>query len=176
MLVILVIAVMLDMVNAMVTIVTWRLLPKGPTRPLKARLFGAAIGGVGAALLTKPQLEVLVAYLGYEKDAAFLATLFAFPFALPVSVGLGAWLLAEAVGGRSSKLGRPLGMSCLGALLGAALVLAPVYLVSGARHFVPETVVIALPIAGALLGLFLDGRFRERAEASGDAVVPLKAP
>ena len=165
MLTILVVALILDMCNAMVSIVTWRLLPKGVQRPLNARLFGAALGGVGGALLTKPQLELLVQYLGFMQEAAGMAILFAWPFALPVSVGLGAWLLSEAVGGRNAKLGRPLGMSLLGALLGAAVVFVPVFFVRAAGEFFVYQVAIALPILGAVLGLFLDARWRERAAA-----------
>ena len=169
MLIFFVIALMLDMCNAMVTVVTWRFLPKkGVQRPLHVRLFGGALGGLGGALLTKPQLELLVGFLGYMQEQAGMAVLFAFPFALPVSVGLGAWLLAEAVGGRTPKLGRPLGMSCLGALLGAALVFAPLFFVQGASEFFVYQLAFALPILGALLGLFLDGRWRERAAAQRD--------
>jgi uncharacterized membrane protein len=176
MLVCFVIAVMLDMCNALVAIVTWRLLPKGMRRPLNVRLFGAALGAVGGALLTRPQLEVLVQYLGYTGEAAGMVVLFAFPFALPVSVGLAAWLLAEAVGGRSPKLGRALGMSCLGALLGGALAFLPLFFVPGATRFIPYAVAIALPIVGAVLGLLLEGRWRERAEASGAEVDPRRSP
>jgi hypothetical protein len=158
MLAFLLIAVVVAMCDALLTAVAWKTLSRDSRRPPLARAIGAIAGAVAGAWLTERQLDFVVWQLGYFQEAGQLAIGFAYPFVLPATTGMGAWLFAETMGGRSARPWRAASKSYAGALIGAALVFLPMFLVPNAFLGIGHPIALGVPVAGSLLGLAIESR------------------
>jgi hypothetical protein len=154
------IAVVVAMCDALLAAGAWKALSRDSRRPPLARAIGAIAGAVAGAWLTEPQLGVVVWQLGYLHEAGQLAIGFTYPFVLPATTGMGAWLFAETMGGRSPMPWRAASKSYTGALIGTALVFLPMFLVPRAFTFlgIGHPIAVGAPIAGSLLGLAIESR------------------
>lgn len=82
-----------------------------------------------------------------------MAMLFTYPFSLPVLVAASTWLLAEMIGGRSSRPWFSAAVAFGGSFLGAALVFLPYFFISAASKVISYPIVLGGPIVGVLLAL-----------------------
>ena len=156
----LLIAGVLGACNALFAAVAWKVLSRDTRRPRLARAAGAVLGAMAGAWVTEPQLAFVVGQLGYVQEAAGIAIAFTFPFLLPVTTGMGGWLFAETAGGRSSRSWLAAAMSSAGTVLGAALILLPIYLGPGASPVISYPIVLGVPIAGSMFGLYFEARLK----------------
>jgi len=160
MLAFLLIAAVVATCDVLLAAVAWKALSRDSRRPPLARAIAAIAGAVAGAWLTEPQVGLVVGQLGYFEEAAGLAIGFTYPFVLPVTTGMGAWLFAETMGGRSATSWRAASKSCAGALIGATLVFLPIFLAPSAFTFleIGRPITLGVPIAGSLLGLAIESR------------------
>jgi hypothetical protein len=160
MLSLLLMAAVVAMCDALLAAVAWKALSRDARRSPLARAIGAIAGAVAGAWLTEPQLDFVVRQLGYFQEAGQLAIGFAYPFVLPATTGMGAWLFAETIGGRSATPWRAASKGYAGALIGAALVFLPTFLVPSAftSPGIGHPIALGVPVAGSLLGLAIETR------------------
>jgi len=165
----LLIAGALALVNAAIAAGIWIAFAKHTNRPRFARAIGALLGAATGACSAHPQLHYVFQYLcdrmwrlEFCGEPAGLAMFFIYPFSLPVTTGLATWLLAEVIGGRTSKSLASAGLCLLGAAVGAALVFLPLFFIPGVWHAtlrpILEPLQLALPAVGALLVLAIVDR------------------
>ena len=88
----------------------WTLLAKQVPRPWLARAGGALIGAAIGGWVSGPELGYVAARVCEQLrsevlcNASFLVPVFyLYPFILPATVALSAWLLAEIIGGRGAR-------------------------------------------------------------------------
>jgi hypothetical protein len=160
----LLIASLLVFVNAVIATGAWTLFAKHATRPRWARASGAVLGAAVGTGLAGPQLRyVFEAMCGYFPNDPMcdgslpVPVLILYPFTAPFTTGLFAWLLAEIGGGRGIKPLFTLGLTVLGAALGAALIFVPWYFIAAVDHSLPHPIrdilVLSVPALGALIAL-----------------------
>jgi hypothetical protein len=158
----LLIACVLALVNTVIAAGIWIALAKRTKRPRFARATGALLGAATGAWGASPQLEYVFRYLcdALQRvdlcgEPAGIAMIFIYPFSLPVTTGLGTWVLAEIIGGRTANSPFTATLCVLGAAIGAALVFLPLFFIPGEWHYraVLSPLTIALPVVGALLML-----------------------
>src|SRR4051812_18014574 len=128
MLALLLMAAVVAMCDALLVAVAWRALSRDSRRPPLARAVGALAGAVAGAWFTEPQLDFVVRQLGYFHEAGQLAIGSMYPLVLPATTGMGAWLFAETIGGRSATPWRAASKAYAGGLIGTALVFLPMFL------------------------------------------------
>jgi len=136
----------------------WMLFSSAASRPRLARAMGAIVGGVAGALFAEPQVAFVVQRLGYIQEAAGMKILFTFPFFLPLTTGLTAWLLSDMLGGRTRRPVRHALLSLIGAALGGALVLVPFFFMSPAPAWLSYPVLVGVPAVASTLAILLSAR------------------
>jgi hypothetical protein len=155
----LVIAAVLAAIQTALAFAVWRLAVKPRQRPLKVRLVSAFFGGLAAAIVARPLVEVAIVMLGYAQEAAQTMSMLTFYSFLPLTVGISGWLFSEVYGGRTAKAGRGLLFGIAGAFLGSVVVIGALL---GAKLHLPATVGFALlfgiPSAAASVGIWQAAR------------------
>lgn len=96
--------------------------------------------------------------------------LYVYPFALPLTTALYAWLFAELVGGRTVKPLRTGAWAVAGAMLATVMVFVPIFFIPGVEGAIPspmrKPLIVAAPAVGAVLALVIaDSRVRPHGRA-----------
>lgn len=148
--------------NAGLATAVWLVLAKRMARARLARAGGALLGAAVGAWAVAPELSYLTDWTCEHFPFASMCNaslpvpvFYVYPFALPPTAALSAWLFAELLGGRTLKPRFTLGWTVAGALLGAAAVFLPLFFHPYALDVLPrllrEPALVVVPPLGALL-------------------------
>lgn len=152
----------LMLLNGGLATTAWLVLAKRTARARLARAGGALLGvGIGAWAVA-PEVSYLTDRTCeyFPLDGMCNASLpvpvfYVYPFALPLTAALSAWLFAELLGGRAKKPLFTLGWTVAGALLGAAAIFLPLFFYPYALDVLSgplrEPALVVVPPLGALL-------------------------
>lgn len=155
----LLIAAVLAAIQTAISIAVWRFAVKAEQRPLKFRVASAFFGGIAAAIVARPLVQVVIGLLGYAEEAAQMTGMVAFYCFLPLTVGISGWLFSEVYGGRSPKPWRALTFAVAGGFLGAVVVIGALL---GAKLHLPAALgfvlLFGIPSAATAAGVWLAAR------------------